>query len=80
MSKKLIIMTAETSVVVYAEDEKEAIDIIRTNITDITREISDLDFMASYNYYIPEGWDENCIPYGSDDDRTIKEILEEDGL
>lgn len=80
MAKELYTVTIESEVIVYAENKKEAINIVNTNINmgniDITYEDMSADKMSS----LGQGWELDYVPYGKFDEwsepPTIKKLIE----
>lgn len=77
---KPFVVTLETEVVVMAEDAKSAEKWAEKNFHKLNDDVSAHDFCysAARMTWYPAGWDKNCLPYGTTDDKTIGEILEND--
>lgn len=67
--KQLYVVTREVESLVLAESCEEAISIIRMDGED---EYSESAVPATY---IPVGYDDETLPYGDHDERTLKEII-----
>jgi hypothetical protein len=84
MTKKLFLfeVTQTTSMIVVAENEKEA-RRTANDCSDDALSDSSPDIEVSFCREITDDksldhtdWDRNCIPYGSDDDKTVGDILD----
>lgn len=71
MSKKLFIVRAEIESVVLAEDENDACVVAAYNRRDI---LDEADLYSTHSWdallckRLPQNWDDNSLPWGSDDD------------
>jgi hypothetical protein len=79
MAKKMYVVDVELTMVVMAESKREAISIAQDHVeeeayidTEAVTVVSELKKPSE----VPPYW-KNCIPWGSDDDRTIEAILSE---
>jgi len=74
---KLFTVTLETTLIVVADDEREAEELALE--ADIS--ISEMGAMANDMRHYPGDWDENSIPYGEQDpqnpDKTVQEWIDE---
>ena len=79
--KKLFIVTTEIESVVLAENEDDAADIAAENYRDICSEVN-LDYSTSWDARecgrLPQGWNNTCIPWGSEDDSMCGQYMVED--
>ena len=80
MSKKLFHVNLEYDLVVVADDENEAERIAKSVMRDESAEATLVSAteMKNKSDIPPGGWEDNCIPWGSEDDDTIGQILEEE--
>ncbi len=77
---KPYIVSLETDVVVMAEDARAAEMWARKNWYKLSDDLGpdNFDMRASKMLAYPGGWDKNCLPYGSTDDKTLGDILAHD--
>lgn len=78
--KKLFTVTARFQYVVAAEDIADAVSIAEDVVYEAMRDLpSRADAVQSVFPYRndAEGWDGECIPYGSDDDKRTHEYENE---
>lgn len=77
--KKLFTVTAKFEYVVAAEDLVDAIGIAEDVVFDAAHDLSRDDLVQSVFPYRNDvkGWDGECIPYGSDDDKRTHEYENE---
>ena len=75
MPKKCFVVRIEVEALVVAEDEKEARDQSIDALREEMHNVSDQDVDVSVATYLPGGWSENCIVYGSDEDMYAKDAL-----
>jgi hypothetical protein len=75
--KKIYQVECSTMVVVEAENEDEAEQVAQQNIDNADPLSYDYWAMKEINSVadLPISWDEECLPYGRDDDLTLGEIL-----
>ena len=73
--KKLYEVETELVLYVMAENESEAITIAQKNIREEADNLWEHQFSAYRPTRYYANW-ENEIPYGSDSDQTVKEIME----
>jgi len=75
MSKKCFVVRIEIEALVVAEDEKAArdlsIDVLREEMYNVSEQ--DVDIKTAI--YLPDGWSENCLVYGSKEDMYATEAL-----
>ena len=81
MGKKLFIVRAEIESVVLAEDENDACLVAAENYSDISYEAdlySSVAWDALLCKRLPHNWDNNSLPWGSDDDdKTVAFYMKE---
>jgi hypothetical protein len=74
---KLKTITVEFQFVVVVNDGQDPEFVARDNIKECVRDMSEYDFDVSVNDYkdvTPEGWDDDCIPYGGDGNTVIGQL------
>ncbi len=71
--KQLYEISAGLIMYVMAENENDAVDVARNNISD---EVDNLDITAIKATCLFANW-QDSYPYGSDDDLTVREIFEQ---
>ncbi len=71
--KQLYEISADLIMYVMAENESDAVDVARDNLSD---EIHNLDMAAIRATCLFANW-QDSYPYGSDDNLTVKEIFEQ---
>ena len=76
MRKKLYLVTRTLATCVYAESKNEAVEAIKYEDLEgeFEDEASEL-LIHDGKPILPKCWGKNCIPWGSDDDSTISNIL-----
>lgn len=70
--KRLFTVTFEGSLVVHAENRDEAERIAEKHRRDVMADIS-MSSVYETGRCLPEGWEDECVPYG-EDDLSIKDI------
>lgn len=70
---KLWTVTKEIQVVVVADSLRDAEWVAQDHECEID---DDGDGWMASEFYLPPGWNRNCIPYGADDDDTIGDLLD----
>ena len=77
-SPNLYTVTLTTIAIVQADNESEAYNVARDNLSEITSEI-DTDITVGWKFTneiaFPASWDEDCIPYGGDGNTRIKDLI-----
>lgn len=78
-TKRLFVVRMEGEIVVLSKNESSA--IIDTRFY-ISSKLDHLDFdytvkPLTHRNQLPGLWDEDCLPYGTDDEKKIGEILDE---
>lgn len=78
--KKLFTVTAKFQYVVAAEDIAEAVgiaeDVVSEAMSDLPSRADAVQSVFPYRGNV-EGWDGDCIPYGSDNDKRTHEYEDE---
>ena len=75
---KLKTVTVEFDYVIVVNDGEDSEKVAREFINDAARDLSRSDFNVVVTDYTPKsvcGWDDGCIPYGSDGNKTTGEYL-----
>jgi len=78
MKKKPFLVNIEIELAIFAENEESIYnhpDLRKAVEEALYSSDSCIAFIDPLNR-IPDGWDENCLVYGTDEDITIKEALE----
>lgn len=73
--RKLFLVTYATEVVVLAENESQARSIARECVAGRDLHLEPLE--AQPLDVLPSSWDESCLPYGDDSDKTIGQWIED---
>lgn len=86
-SKKMYVCTISVGVMVVAEDKEEAALIALNNMDEYVDQatIEPTDFIVSEarthrgSHVYAEGWNDECLPYGFDDDEdmTVGEVFKD---
>lgn len=71
--KQLFIVEISAETVVLAENEQEAMEIAEGYAMDLTFEAHRPERLTA----LPDGWDEDSLPYGDDSDKTIGQWIDE---
>lgn len=74
MMKKPFLVSIEIEYAAMAENETEAIEHARQVVDD---SYLACHCVASPLHRLPDGWDSDSLVYGSDEDRTVGELLEQ---
>ncbi len=74
MSKQLFTVEIATDAVVLAESREEAEKIAQSIRL---YEPSDFSYIADQMTFFPYGWDGKAFPYGTVDDQTIDQLIEQ---
>jgi len=69
--KQLYVVALETEIIVLADNAKEA-----ENIALKTNDNFNPSATATEMTYWPDDWEDDCLPYGSQNNKTIKELVD----
>lgn len=75
---KLKTVTVEFDYVIVVNDGEDSEKVARDFVREAARDLSQSDFSVVVTDYTPNsvcGWDDGCIPYNADDNKTTGEYL-----
>ena len=75
MSKKCFVVRIEVEALVVAEDEEAARNLSIDALREEMHNVSEQDVDISVATYLPGGWSENCLVYGSKEDMYARDAL-----